>query len=918
MAGLSTNAKWTLWLSLSVFVTSAALAASKPSEPADEEGFTPQLEEFLPVVEVPPPPSLLRAEQIKTETFDSFPRGGPDSIAGLGDWWLSNGKLCVAVSDVDHSAGIVAGGGTLIDVGHCDLANDQWTYANILTGLAKETAIPVSGVSAGIRDGSAEITTVGEADGIRQTVVYRLAEGADKLDIDVMIERIGKGKAVHMSGLFTLYSQRALTPFSLSSYVPDATLGFEHPAIDRNKVSSLLAGLLPSDWNILVGATSYETQVSYGVQLSSAELITKNGSRQPLPRFLAVFPNYSLHGWMSRPLWLQSERLNWLSMLQNQFMDIKLGERLLAKFSVLVGDRSDVASISDQIYQGPLLRGYANDNSVSVAIWDQDDRPVTQGRVAEDGSFTIRLPKHTQWVKMQATSAWGQKITRELSLADARNDSGRWVFKKKGLLKLPRDIPMSLYFFGLGDTVTPEFGNDLLGFTEAGVSLPGSLRRNRVDLAGVASDPLQIDLPPGQYRVLASRGLEYDVKEYLLTIVAGKTSQLPIIAPRQIWHSDNWRSADLHVHSGASFDAILPFDERLRSFVAQGAEILVASEHNRLVDYRDRVTAMGLAGQVQVIVGAELTGMARTAKAPYTVGHSNAFPLKAKPAEFAGGVPPVENRSLGEVIAGVRQVAPKAVFQLNHPRAADPLDADLAFFDHLSLGKNYDPRQSLDSSNNESLLAPDPVSGFRDIDFDVIEVLNGAEFAVYSQIRDDWFSLLNQGARRAATGNSDSHGLRNVVAAPRNYIYLPAAGSLPLDEDVLSDAIRAGHSFITTGPLLAVTLRSTSAEAGLGDMFNGARGELHVQIDAAPWVSVDKLTVWVNGNIYRELHVTAGDHKVIDLITDRDAYVVVEVTGQPGPIFQSLMPGLAPLALSNPIYIDANGDGQWRAPAIMN
>ncbi|CAA0079162.1 Uncharacterised protein [Zhongshania aliphaticivorans] len=887
-------------------------------ESGDDEGLA-NAEEFLPVAEPPPPPSLLRAEQIKRETFDSFPRGGPDGIAGLGDWWLSNGSICVAVSDVDHHAGIVAGGGTLIDVGHCVQGNDQWTYANILTGLAKDTAIPVSKVSALIDGDHADIVTVGEGDGIRQTVIYRLREGVDTLEIDVRIERIGDGRPVQMSGLFTLYSQRSLTPFSLSSYIPDATLGFEHPEIDRSKVSSLLEGMMPSDWNILVGADTYETKISYGIQLRSAELIKANGSRQPLPTFLAVFPDYSMHGWMTRPLWFQSERLTWLSLLQNQFMDLEKDEQMLAKFKVLLGERADVASVTDQIYTGPRLRGYADNSDVSVAVWDQDDRPVTQSRIAADGSFNIRLPKHVQWVKMQATAPWGQKITRELSLADIRNDSGRWAFRENGALRLPSGIPMSLHFFGFGDTATPEFGNDLLGFTEQGVSVPGMLRRNRIDLAGVDSDLDQVDLPPGQYRVLAARGLEFEVKEYLLTVVAGKVSELPIIPLKRIWYGGDWHSADLHVHSGASFDSILPFDERLRSFVAQGAEILVASEHNRLIEQGGRVAALGLDGRVQVITGSELTGMSRTANAPMTVGHSNAFPLTAKPMEFAGGSPAVENRPLREVIAGVREQAPDALFQLNHPRAADPLDSDLAYFDHLSIGSSYDPMQPLDSANNRSLLMPDPVSGFRDIDFDVIEVLNGAEFAVYEQIRDDWFSLLNQGARRAATGNSDSHGLRSVVAAPRNYVYIPDSNKqLPLAEADFINAVRAGHSFMTTGPLLAVTLRDAYSDVGMGETFSGQRGELHIQIDTAPWVSVDTLTVWVNGAIYRQLKVEAGDHKVVELIVDTDSYVVVEVSGVPGAVYRALMPDLAPLALSNPIYIDANGDRKWQAPKAMN
>jgi hypothetical protein len=196
--------------------------------------------------------------------------------------------------------------------------------------------------------------------------------------------------------------------------------------------------------------------------------------------------------------------------------------------------------------------------------------------------------------------------------------------------------------------------------------------------------------------------------------------------------------------------------------------------------------------------------------------------------------------------------------------------------------------------------------------------LNGAEFGVYTQIRDDWFSLLNQGARRAATGNSDSHGLSDVVASPRNYVYIAESDALPIDEKVFVDAVRAGHSFITTGPFMLITLRDGESEAGLGDTFSGRRGQLHVQIDAAPWVDVEQLTVWVNGLVYRQLDASAGDHKVIDIITDSDAYVVVELRGQAGAVYQALMPGLAPVALSNPIYIDADKDGQWRAPALMN
>lgn len=871
-----------------------------------------QMEAFLDEVAQPDDGGLLRAEKIREANLDSFPRGGPDALAGVDDWWLSNGKVCAAVSGLGHDGGIVGGGGTLVDLYHCDQANDQWTYANMLTGLAKETAIITQRISAQISDGVAEIVAVGEDQGLRQTVSYRLREDSMALEIEVRVRRIGPGRALRMSGLFTLYSQRSLTPFSLSSYNPEATLGFQHPAIDRSSISSLINGLKASDWNILVGSHHYDSAISYGVQLRSASLIKPNGSRLALPRFLAVFPDYSLHGWMSRPLWINSEKLNWMSMLQNQLMDLEQDEQLVAEFQIVIGDRAEVAAITDTMFKGPSLRGYSNHPGASFAVWDQHDRPVTQMRVDREGGFNIRLPKGTNRVRLQATAPWGESLSRELNISDERNDSGRWLFNERGQLQLPRGLAMSLTFFGIGDTPAPDFGDDLLGFTENGKHVHGSRNSNRVDLAGVDSDPVLVDLPPGQYRVISSRGFEYETQEYLLTIIPGMTSVLPIIAPKRIWQGEDWVSADLHVHSGASFDSTLPFDERLRSFVAQGAEVLVASEHNRIVDYSDVPEKMGLAEAVQVIVGTELTGLARSEAAPFTIGHSNVFPVRAQPQHYAGGIVPVENQRLRSVIASAKQAWPAALFQLNHPRARSELDADLAFFDHLSVGQNYDPEQLLVADVNRSLLEVDPASGLRDIDFDVIEVLNGAEVDAYSQLRKDWFSLLNQGAVRTATGNSDAHGLGQVVAAPRNYIYLPKRSGLPVAEQALTQALLEGRSYFSSGPLLDVVLKSEDGrQARLGERLQANRAELHVQVEAASWVPVSRLKIWVNGELYREASVSAGSHAAVEVIVEKDAYVVVEVVGEPDGVYAQLLPGLKPMALTNPIFMDADGDGKW-------
>ncbi|MGJ8687675.1 MAG: hypothetical protein ACSHWQ_09360, partial [Spongiibacteraceae bacterium] len=203
----------------------------------------------------------LRAEQISTDNIAELPRSGPDAIAGIGDWWLTNGVLCVAVSDVGHHAGIVSGGGTLVDVGLCDKANDQWTYANFLTGFSKESAIPVENMSAESFADSVQLVARGQRDGILQTTYYRLVADSDELVIELELRRVGEGPAIRSGGFFILHSQRVLTPFSLSSVNADNTLGFAHPYINRHNKSSMIAGLMPNDWGVLLGAATYPSQV---------------------------------------------------------------------------------------------------------------------------------------------------------------------------------------------------------------------------------------------------------------------------------------------------------------------------------------------------------------------------------------------------------------------------------------------------------------------------------------------------------------------------------------------------------------------------------------------------------------------------------------------------------------------------------
>jgi hypothetical protein len=190
--------------------------------------------------------------------------------------------------------------------------------------------------------------------------------------------------------------------------------------------------------------------------------------------------------------------------------------------------------------------------------------------------------------------------------------------------------------------------------------------------------------------------------------------------------------------------------------------------------------------------------------------------------------------------------------------------------------------------------------------------MNGPSLERFRQTRADWLSLLLQGVVHVGLGNSDSHRAGELPGLPRNYVALADDRIAGFDQAAFFAALRGGHAFATTGPILDVRL----GEAGPGERFTGRRGTLRVRVDAAPWVPVDRLLVHRDGAIVANRPIARGGAVELALEFVRDGFVVVEVEGAPDPTWAALLPGFTPLAIANPIFVDADGDGAWRAPGL--
>ena len=854
----------------------------------------------------------LHAERIDPTNIARLRVGGPDAIAGVGDWALGNGTLCAALADPSRETVLATSGGTLVDVGHCGRGDDYFHLLQPLFNFSRKNIPPTQEIRAEVEGGEARIVTGGLQDGLRFETVYSVDVSRPRtLRVVSRLSRESEGAGFFIFGDVILHGVASLQAFTAHVERPERSSGFAHPPVDPDRTLSMVRGIRWADLQVLVGGELPEPGVAYGVRVGEPRIERRDGTRERLPFLALNGASFSLLGVLANPFWFGGgDGLGLLEAAQVPFMDLEVGERLVYERLVLLGERADVASVTDQVWpDAPRVRGWVDDPGARLHVRRADGAPMTEVRPAPDGGYAFRLPAGRY--ELEARTPDGRTARRAFQVEGADVELEALATGAPARVALPRGAAMRLVFWGEQGTADPGFEDDGIDLRFGERPVTASRESNEISLAGLPGDPAAVALAPGRYRVLATRGPEYDVREARLEVRAGGTTRLAIEAPQRALETPGWIAADLHVHAEPSDDSTFPLGERAASFAAQGGEVLVATDHDRISDYGPLLRELGLAGQIASVAGSEITSTVHGEADPYTAGHYNVFPLVRDPDAYRDGTPDHEGRRLRSVIADLRGLAGPPLVQLNHPRCGHP--SDLCLFEHLSVaGEAFDPARPLADAPNRVLLERDAPGGPRDLDFDAIELLNGASIERYWDVRADWFSLLLQGEFRAATANSDSHGARRVVALPRTYVRMADDRPQAFDERAFVEAVRAGHSFGTTGPLLEVELGG----AGPGERFAGAAGELRVRVRAAPWVPVSWVRVLVNGAPAEERPVAAGDELRFPLAFAGDSFVTVEVEGEADELYQAVAPGFVPFAFCNPIFVDADGDGAWSAPGL--
>lgn len=404
--------------------------------------------------------------------------------------------------------------------------------------------------------------------------------------------------------------------------------------------------------------------------------------------------------------------------------------------------------------------------------------------------------------------------------------------------------------------------------------------------AWTGNGQLSRELPPGRYELLVTSGIERAASQHDVTLTPGQRATMAARLPR-VLATPGWIAADLHLHQAPSVDADIDLPARVISVAAEGVEFAVATDHYVVTDLGPTVRWLRESGaltvDLQTMPGSEVSTLG------HRFGHFNVFPLQPTSRVV------YEDTTAERLFADARRQSPRGIVQVNHPR----WDAKVGYFTSFDL---------------------DPVTGLPrrpgySRHFDTLEVYNGLDAIDLDRVRAvmrDWLHLLARGERHAATGSSDSHKLAFLdPGVPRTLVR--HGGEQTDERDVFAEpqsvleAIRAGRSLVTSGPVLDVTLNGRGPGETVS-LAGASEQALRVVVRAAPWIDVRHVEVLEGPSRVLERRNVARSQApsrldlTLPLRLRAPTFIVVVAWGD-DPLPNAAQP-IRPFAFTNPIWIE--------------
>jgi hypothetical protein len=366
-----------------------------------------------------------------------------------------------------------------------------------------------------------------------------------------------------------------------------------------------------------------------------------------------------------------------------------------------------------------------------------------------------------------------------------------------------------------------------------------------------------LPVPPGDYRVIVSRGYEYEMIDTPVAAPAVVDAKL-----RRSVDTTGVMCADFHIHSFFSADSSDPALAKVKGAIADGLDIPVSSEHEYVIDFQPIIERLGATKWAFGMPSSELT--------TFGWGHFGVVPLYPRDFEANNGAIDWVGKKPAEFFAQVNALPEKPVLIVNHPSGGNQGYFTIAGFDRAT-GRG----------------SPDLWSDA----FGAIEVFNDSDFETN---RDrsvaDWFALLDAGHDYWAVGSSDSHDQRTShVGYPRTCLQFGHDDPRKLTAGIVRDVLRSGAATISGGLYMTVEPHGS---------------EYEVLVQSPSWISATSLEVIVDGVTTQTIPFTVRPYRTAVTVAPTQSrarhWVVFHAKGA-GDL-APLHPDRKPFAVSNPIF----------------
>jgi hypothetical protein len=418
--------------------------------------------------------------------------------------------------------------------------------------------------------------------------------------------------------------------------------------------------------------------------------------------------------------------------------------------------------------------------------------------------------------------------------------------------------PVRVRFTGPDGTYYPPLGRLARFATETGVDVGGNVLIGGEAFAYI-DGTCEVPLPPGRIAVAVSKGPEFRPVRTEVNLPPGKLALRFEVERWADLRAEGWYSGDTRAHYLTPHGALL--EAAAEDLAVVNLLALESRESGAQGQYAALSGILAFSGQRPALESPGYLVVVNTLNQHPVLGrllllncHRPVYPLTF------GGEGGLDDWRLADWCDQCHRKAGLVVGDgfFGQPHGELLADLILGKVDALQLGEFENPNPDADAED-ETVLS-------------------------------DWYRLLGCGFRVPLTGGSGKSSNREVLGDPRTYARLSPGQELNYKN--WSEAVRAGRTFVSSGPLL--TFQANEAEPGGVVRLPAEGGKVRVRATAQSLLPFDRLEVLINGGIVRTCPTGSSPSATLDF--------ELPVSASAWLVARCCSPGVA--AQSSPVYVE--------------